>query len=498
MEATDQQEELDLELIKSRSIKGVTSLISRSVLVQLISSFGFFFLTVLLGRSEIGLFFAITEIIGILGYFSDIGLAAALIQKKEKPSTKDLRTTFTIQQALVLGLISIVLLALPKLIKFYNLPQSGVYLLLALMAGFFLASLKTIPSILLERSLKFDKLAYVEVVETLIFYSIAVVLAKNGYGLSSYTFAVLGRGIAGTTLLYILGSWSVGFSFSTASLKELLKFGIPYQLNTFLAVIKDRFTNLILFKLIGAEGVGILGWAQTWSQKPLRFIMDNVTKVTFPALSRLQDDKTILKLALEKSLFFSCALIFPILFGFGILAKPLIQLIPRYSKWEVGLTPLYFYLFSAALAAVSTPLTSALNAIGKIRVTFYLMIMWTIATLTIVPIFALRLGFMGVAYATAIIALTSIVPIIITRLYIRFNLVVCFINPLASTLLMSLSLLITLKLISKPTGIPVSIIVAVIVYSLALSKISKNQLEPEFRRILQDRNLGWLFSTKSS
>jgi len=82
------------------------------------------------------LFFAISELVAILGYFSDVGLAAALIQKREKPSLEDIRSTFTIQQILVVTLLLIVLLLTPFLRNFYNISQPGVFLLWALTAGF--------------------------------------------------------------------------------------------------------------------------------------------------------------------------------------------------------------------------------------------------------------------------------------------------------------------------------------------------------------------------
>lgn len=461
-------QELDLQLIKSRSARGVASLVSRSLLVQLISSLGFFFLTVFLGRSDIGLFFAVTEIIAILGYFSDIGLAASLIQKKDPPDKADLRTTFTVQQVLVVTLIIIALVSSPLLQNFFNLTPSGVLLLYALLAGFFLASLKTIPSILLERSLRFDQLAIVEVLETVIFYALAVTLAKSGAGVASYTYAVLARGLVGTLALYLLNPWPIGLAFSKHSLGQLLKFGIPYQLNTFLAVIKDRFTTVLLFKIIGSDGLGILGWAQTWSQKPLRLVMDNVTKVTFPAISRLQDNPEARKKALEKSLFFSTSLIFPILIGFAILVRPLMTLIPRYSKWEIALTPLYIYLFSSTWAAISTPLTNALNAIGKIRYTFYLMIMWTALTLILLPFLALKYGFLGVAYGTGMIAFTSVVPIFITKKFIPFSLTYSTIKPLLASLVMGVFVWLVLSQTTGILGVTASLVVGLITYVLAL------------------------------
>jgi len=325
--------EIDLETVKGRAVKGVVALTGRTFFLQIISFLGFFLLTVFLGKAEIGLFFAVSELVAILGYFSDIGLAAALIQKKAKPKLADIRSTFTIQQALVLTLIALVFILTPWLRSFYEIDQPGVFLLWALAISFFLASLKTIPSVLLERKLRFDLLVVVEIVESLLFYGIAVLLAWEGLGVSSYAWAVLIRGIVGVILIYLLSPWKIGFAFERDSLRHLLRFGIPYQANTFLAVVKDRLMNVFLWKIIGATGVGILGWAQKWAQMPLRLIMDAVIKVTFPAYARMQEHKKELAQAIEKTLFFISLLVFPMIIGMVILARPLVSLIPRYSKW---------------------------------------------------------------------------------------------------------------------------------------------------------------------
>src|SRR3989344_3375774 len=320
--------DVDLATVKARSLTGVVTLISRSFILQLVATGGFFLLSIYLGRPEIGLFIAVNDLVSILGYFSDIGLAASLIQKRDKVTLTDLRTTFTLQQSLVLILLILTLTLTPFLFNYYHISNSGEFLFYSLLVAFFLASLKTIPSVVLERQLRFEILASVEVIETIIFYAVAVVLAWQGRGVASYAWAVILRGLIGTSLIYYLAPWKIGLGFSKQSLKTLLSFGLPYQINSLMAVVKDRFVNIVLWKIIGADGVGIIGWAQTWSQKPLRFIMDNVTKVTFPALA-----------------------------GLAATAPVLISLIPRYSKWETALVPLAIFCFSSALAAISTPLT---------------------------------------------------------------------------------------------------------------------------------------------
>lgn len=428
--------EIDLTTVKGRAIKGIVTLTGRTFFLQIISFLGFFFLTIFLGTAEIGLFFAISELVAILGYFSDIGLAAALIQKKEKPSLKDIRSTFTIQQGLVLTMVLLVFALTPFLRGFYKISQPGVFLLWSLTLGFFLASLKTIPSVLLERKLRFDLLVVVEIVEALLFYGIAVFLAWRGFGVLSYAWAVLVRGIAGTILIYILSPWQVGFAFDRKSLFHLLRFGVPYQANTFLAVIKDRLMNVFLWKIVGASGVGILGWAQKWAQMPLRFVMDAAIKVTFPAYSRMQDDKKALKKAVEKTIYFVSFLTFPLLIGLVLVSSPLVAIIPRYQKWEVALVALNLFIINSLWGAVTTPLTNALAAIGKIKTVFKLMIMWTVLTWSLYPLLAFKYGVNGVAAAAALVAFSSVVAILATKRYIDFSFLAGIKSPLLGSFLM--------------------------------------------------------------
>lgn len=475
--------EVDLPTVKNRAVKGIVTLTARTGLLQVISFFGFFFLTVFLGRSEIGLFFAVSEIVAILGYFSDIGLAAALIQKKEKPDRVDIRSTFTIQQILVLSLSIIVFLLTSFLRSFYNIPPEGVWLLWALVFSFIMASLKTIPSVLLERNLRFDLLVIVEIVEAFLFYGISVFLAWRGFGVLSYAWAVMIRGIVGAILIYLLSPWDFGFALKIDSVRSLLRFGLPYQANSFLAVLKDRLMNVILWKLIGADGVGILGWAQKWAQMPLRFIMDSVLKVTFPAYSRMQEDNDQLKRAIEKTLYFISLLIFPALAGMALLAEPLIHVIPKYEKWEVALAALSFYMINSAFASITTPLTNALSAIGKIKTVFKLMVMWTSLTWLLFPVFAIKFGYNGVAAASALVGLSSVVAIAVARKYLEFDFWKAIKTPLFATAGTTLVIwLLKPFLATNLVGLIILIILGGFSYFLFLWPFSGRELLVDARR----------------
>ena len=451
--------EIDLAQVGKRSVTGIIALASRTLIVQIISFLATLALTIFLEPEIYGVFFIVSSVVNFLTYFSDIGLAAALIQKKTKITRQDLTTTFSIQQGLIIFLLLLLFALTPLIQRSYGMDRQAVYLLWALGVSLFLSSLKTIPSILLERNLKFDKLIIPQIAENLIFNLVAVYFAWQGYGITAFTLAVLSRGIVGLVLMYIVSPWKPGLSISLASLKQLLKFGLPYQVNTFLAVLKDDGMTILLGGIVGATGMGYIGWASRWANMPLRIFMDNVTKVAFPAFSRLQSHTEKLTRAVEMNLKYLTLFVFPLLVGMAFLANPLVHIIPKYTKWLPALIPFYFYIYNAAWACVSTSLTNALNAVGKIKITFKLMIMWTGLTWATMPFLAVKFGYLGVSYAAGIIATSSVVTLLLARRHIVFNLF----SALKSVLPASLFLAFFLFIIrSQVTNLPRLIITVVL------------------------------------
>jgi len=429
-------EELDIATITKRSIHGVFALVSRTFIISIFSLVINLLLGIYLSPAVFGVYALVTAAIAFLQYFSDIGLAGALIQKKTDLTQTDLSTTFIIQQCLMITAIIVALLLTPVISRFYHFNRSEMYLLDAVIISFFLSSLKTIPSVMLERNLRFEKLVIPQVVETFVFGLTAFVCAVMGLGVNSFTFAVLARGLLGLIAMYIVCPWFPTFSFSKDVAKRLLSFGVPFQLNSFLALVKDDLFLAYVGKVLPLAQIGYITFAQKWAFVPLRLVMDNVIRITFSSFSRLQHDPKHLGRAVEKSLFTLALLIFPSLVGLVILAPLFMQIIPKYQKWEPALFSLGLFAANAALSSFSTPLTNALNAIGKIKVTLYLMIFWVIATWVITPIMIFIYGFNGVSIASVIIALSSVGVVVITKKYIAFRVLPAVTIPFASSLVM--------------------------------------------------------------
>lgn len=480
-------EEIDLELITKRSIRGIFALTSRTFIIQVVAFIANFLLTVFLTPAIFGVYFVVTAAIAFLQYFSDIGLAAALIQKKESITEEDLKTTFTIQQAMVISVTLLSIFTSGWIGNFYNLGKDGVFLFQALAIAFFLSSLKTIPSIILERSLKFEKLVIPQIVETLIFNILVVILAIKGFGIASFTYAVLARGVAGLITIYIISPWRMQIGFSKKSASKLLSFGLPFQLNSFLALVKDDLFIAYLGKVLPLAQVGYIGFAQKWAFFPLRLIMDNVIRITFPSFSRLQDEPDILKKGIEKSIFAASFLIFPSLFGLVVLAPFFVELIPKYIKWEPALISLGFFAFSAALSSISTPLTNALNAIGKIKTTLYLMVFWTVATWVLTPLFISFYGFNGVSMASALIACSLVLVVFLVKRHISFDLFRSSLSPLLSSVIMALVVYFVSQVVVKDLWTLFSMIfLGILVYIFIIFLIARKQVASDVKLILDN------------
>lgn len=469
--------DIDLEVIKKRSVVGVVALTVRTFILQVVAFGATFLLTLFLTPDVFGVFYVVSAIISFLGYFSDIGLAAALVQKKDEVTLDDLNTTFVIQQALVLTLVVISLVLSEFIASFYRLDASGVWLFRALAVSFFLSSLKTIPSVLLERKLSFDRLVIPHIVETLGFYGVAVFLAWKGQGITSFTWAVLVRGIVGLITMYIVEPWFPRFTVSRASAKRLMKFGIPFQMNSFLALLKDDLMTVFLGRVLPFAEVGYIGWAKKWAEVPLRLIMDSVIRVTFPTYSRLQHDKKLLEKAIDKTMFGLASAILPLSTGLLFFVHPMVGLIPRYAKWEPALLSFYFFVFSSAIAALSTPLMNALNAVGKIRTTLTFMVGWTVGTWACTLLFMRFFGYNGVALALLVVSLSIVLVIRVAKGIADFSFIENVKGPIIATVVQGISYWVSLTVVPHTYIYLVLLgIIGIGIYAGTLFVLEKNKI----------------------
>ena len=434
----------EISQIKRRGVLSAGSLFFQSSFSAVLGFIAFFILTIKSGTYLLGIYNTVLAMMSFFSYFTNLGLAAAIIQKPEIKK-EDLSTAFYIQLFLSVAAIVVGFFLTDYLFKFYkDLPANAVYLYWGLLASFFFLSLKTIPSVLLEKKIKIYKVVVVQMIENTVFYLSVIIFSLLGYDIYSLLIAVLARSITGVVLIYFMQPWVPSFTFSWQSAKSLLSYGIPFQGNSFLALIKDDLLIIYLGGVIGFRQLGIVVFAKKYAEFSIRLIMDNLSRVAFPIFSRFQKDKIILKKSVEKILLYQSIILFPAIVGAMFVFPSVLKVIPGYfDKWNVAVFSFYFFSLSAFFVSLYSPFINLFNAIGKVKTSLLFMVLWTTLTWALVPLFNRLFGFNGISMAFFVMSLTFIFVILTAKKTADFSLLNSYRSPLLATFVMALFLFIS-------------------------------------------------------
>jgi O-antigen/teichoic acid export membrane protein len=429
---------MNTEEIKNKTIRSIVALTGRQMLAQIMSLLTLIPLGALLPPAAVGTFVAVTAITPFFNFFVDLGLGAALIQKKEEPTPDDLKTVFTVQLLLVCFLILVGLLLTGFLRDFSHLSPDGVNLYRVLLFVLLVSSLKSIPSVLMERHIKFERQVVPSLVEQFIYSVVVVFLAFKGFGVAAYSWAFGLSALAGLPIYYYLSPWPVALGISPDSFRRLFSYGFLYQSKTFLSLIKDNLLTIFLSGLpqIGTYGLGQIGWWQRWAYSPYNFVVASVTKVTFPTYARVQDDKEKLRAGIERSLFAVSLIMFPAAAAMIASAGKVVAMFPKYQSWAPGLPAFYFLCAAAAVSSLSGILVNILDSTGHVKTTSALMILWIILIWPLTIFLAGMLGFTGAAAASFLVSLTIFLTVYLVRRIVKFAFWSSFLGPLAAALVM--------------------------------------------------------------
>jgi PST family polysaccharide transporter len=273
----------------------------------------------LLEPEAFGLIGMILVLSGFAEIFGELGFSSALVQRPVL--REDHRSTvfwLNLGMAGVLG--SIMYLAAPAIAAFYGLPLLGP--MSAWMSLCFLLSAPSlVPRALLQRELRFDVLAKVNVSALLVSGAAAVATAASGAAVWSLVVAQLvGAGTKSLLLLW-LGGWYPRLLCSQQALRELFAYGSQvtgFKLVSYWARSADK---LLIGKFIGSDALGLYSRASTLILLPVTQVLTVLGKVMFPALSSLQGDKSRVRRAFLRVIDLLTLLTFPLALGFVVVAE---------------------------------------------------------------------------------------------------------------------------------------------------------------------------------
>ena len=397
----------DLRELGRTVVRGGLSLGARHLVALVVSIAAGIVLARTLDPATFGLYAIVAFVTRFFAHFSNVGLGAALI-RSPRIDDDDLATAFVLQQALV-GTAVVLLSATAGLwADLYGITGAAP-MIRTLAFGLWIGSWGTIPSLVLERAMRFETIAVADLASTFTYHALAVALALGGLGVWSFLLAALARSTVHAAALNLASPWRPRLAFRRDRARELLSFGLPFQMNKIVTLFKDNITPTLVAVAAGSAAVGYLNWAQSVAYLPLT-VMPILQRVTFPAYSRIQDDPAALRRALETSFRLLALGLYPVAFLLMALAPEIVRFVYT-EKWLPALPAFYLFSIATLWAIVSTPSISALHAVGRANVVLRLTVVWTIAGWGLSVPLVLVLGWTGFAVAMAIVSQMSILSV---------------------------------------------------------------------------------------
>ncbi len=325
----------------------------------------------LLAPADFGLFAMASVITGFLSIFQYLGTSGVIVQKKDL-SPHIIHSLFFLNT--VFGFVLSVGLALsgPLIGRLYGNPDVGP-IIQVISVTIFLASLGAIPSSLLNRNMRFDKIARVGVYSSIVQGVVAISMAYSGFGVWSLVVANMIATATDTIQTWYYSGWKPRLQFVWKEVKPLMGFCLSMTGTNVVTYFTSDTDKFIVGKWLGAINLGLYTMAYRLTLQPLDFIYPVLTKVLFPAYSRMQDDETQVQRVYLRACGGIAFITFPLMMGVAILAKPFV-LVVLGAKWEAAIPLIIWMAPIGMMLSTVTPTNGVFLSHGRADYQFWLSI----------------------------------------------------------------------------------------------------------------------------
>ena len=313
------------ENLKKKTIKGYAWNLMDNILNRGISFIVGIVLARLLSPSEYGLIGIILIFIAVFNSIVESGLGTALVRKNDCKD-EDYNTVFYSNLCLSVFLFIVFYFCTPLIATFFKEPQLDV---LGKVMGVILLinAFSIIQNTILLKKLDFKGKMFISMGSSLTSGIVGITMAYNGYGVWSLVGQQISRQVTYTTLLWIHNRWVPKFMFSWKSFKELFGFGSNLLIAGIIDTIWNQMYQIIIGRCYTPRSLGLYTKANEFGSIFSSNLTSVVQSVSFPALSKLQDDLVKLKDGYKKVITCSMLLSFPLMMGMAAVAEPMIRVL---------------------------------------------------------------------------------------------------------------------------------------------------------------------------
>ncbi|MBE6211091.1 MAG: lipopolysaccharide biosynthesis protein [Rikenellaceae bacterium] len=306
-------------------------------------------------------------VIAILTFFTslslvmvDSGFSQTLI-RKESPSAEDYHSVFAFNVAVAVMLYAVLVAVAPAVARYYDLPVIAeiapvLFLLLPINA------LCVIQNTIFTREFRFRLLSQATFAASLVAGAVAIAMALMGCGVWSLVGQRVTTLAVKTAILWICSDWRPSHRFTMRPVREMAPFSFRLLSTDLIASIYNNISQMFIGKIYSADTLGFFNQAQKFKDLPLTSAMQSVQSVTYPAFSKIGDQREKFAESYRQVLMVVAFMLFPVMTGIAAVAEDLFALLLG-EKWM----PTVPYLQILCLTGLFQPLAIIAYNILKVK-----------------------------------------------------------------------------------------------------------------------------------
>lgn len=368
----------------------LTSLIIKGVLQLVVLSF----FSRIIPPEDFGVITIITSMLVFVTMFTEIGLGPALIQRHDI-NQKHISVAFSTSLLFSLFSYGLLFLSAPLIANFYKEPELIAAIRFASLS-FVFTGLGVVSISLLRKELDFKKIMIVDLLSFVLSYGlVGISLVLQGAGIWAYIISIVAQSLISSVLFYIFKPHSIALSYHKLEFKELFHFAGSLTMEKVFNNIGRQGDVFLTGKFLGMSSLGIYGRASQLMDIPNQYIGQALDNVLFPAMSKKQNQKEILKTTYLHSISIVNLFMFPASI-FAILLAPEITLLVFGKEWAGVTVPLQILCVVLPFKTSVKVTDSLVRALGAFYRSAIVKLIYAIAVI-VITLFSWRWGLNGIA-----------------------------------------------------------------------------------------------------
>lgn len=356
----------------------------------------------LLLPSQFGLVGMAIVFTGLVQVINDIGIGAALIQRKASNLTEEhYQTAFWTGIAWSIFLFMIISIGVaPLAAYFYEQPVLKI-IIPVISIGILCSPVNLVHKAQLTRRMNFKKIAIIDNTSNIIAGSLAVVLALSGAGIWALVFNTIAIVVIAMPLYYHATKWLPKFNWNKQAFKDIFGFGAYTTGANVFTYFYNNIDYLLIGKLLGASTLGIYTFAFVITDTFRSRIMAIINNVMYPIYGKKQSEPALIKRYYLKVVQVNCLLVFPIMLFLVLLGASFVNGIFG-AKWQGAIIPLQILSVSVMFQMMVSGNTALVRGLGKPGLDMNLQILKAILFVPTLAYATINYGILGASIAVLV------------------------------------------------------------------------------------------------